>query len=132
RWSSSAAGAVERSPTNKSAQAFIPKVRGKLSRCLAKRISEPPHHRLFDPRPLNRAAPATPMTRHKAPERPVHRFHSDAPPALRHQSNAQPGYWWNSTTQELIPILPEDHPDYRQNQEIIAAAIRRWNGGTSR
>jgi hypothetical protein len=26
------------------------------------------------------------------------------------------------TTQELIPILPEDHPDYRQNEEIIAAA----------
>ena len=58
---------------------------------------------------------------------------SDAP--SRRQSNAQqgaPGYLWNSTTQELIPILPEDHPDYRQNQEIIAAAIRRWNGGTLR
>jgi hypothetical protein len=53
----------------------------------------------------------------------------------RRRTNAQqcaPGYLWNSTTQELIPILPEDHPDYRQNQEIIAAAIRRWNGGTSR
>jgi hypothetical protein len=60
---------------------------------------------------------------------------SDAPPPPRKQSNAQqlaPGYVWNSTTQELIPILPEDHPDYRQNEEIIAAAIRRWNGGTSR
>ena len=42
------------------------------------------------------------------------------------------GGWWNPTTQELLPILPEDHPDYRQNEEVIAAAIRRWNGGTSR
>jgi hypothetical protein len=59
----------------------------------------------------------------------------NAPPPPRRQTNAQelaPGYLWNSTTQELIPILPEDHPDYRQNEEIIAAAIRRWNGGTSR
>jgi hypothetical protein len=70
----------------------------------------------------------------------MYRFHidhgvSDAPPAPRHQSNAQQGatgYWWNSTTQELIPILAENHPDYRQNEEVIAAAIRRWNGGTSR
>ena len=42
------------------------------------------------------------------------------------------GGWWNPTTQELLPILPEDHPDYRQNEEVIAAAIRRWNGGTSK
>jgi hypothetical protein len=43
---------------------------------------------------------------------------SNIPP--RRHSNAQecaPGYLWNSTTQELIPILPEDHPDYRQNRE---------------
>ena len=55
---------------------------------------------------------------------------SDTPP--RRPSNAQqsaPGYLWNATTQEMIPILPEDHPDYRKNQEIIAAAIRRWNQG---
>jgi hypothetical protein len=60
---------------------------------------------------------------------------NDAQPSPRRPSNPQelaPGYLWNSTTQELIPILPEDHPDYRQNEEIIAAAIRRWNGGTSR
>jgi hypothetical protein len=60
---------------------------------------------------------------------------SDAPPSPRKQSNAQqlaPGYLWNSTTQELIPILPEDHPDYRQNQEIITEAIRRWNQITSK
>jgi hypothetical protein len=71
---------------------------------------------------------------------PVYRFDidhgdSDALPPPRKRSNARqlaPGYLWNSTTQELIPILPEDHPDYRQNEEIIAAAIRRWNGGTSR
>jgi hypothetical protein len=60
---------------------------------------------------------------------------NDAPPPPRSQSNAQelaPGYLWNSTTQELIPILPEDHPDYRQNAEIRRAAIDRWNGGTSK
>jgi hypothetical protein len=57
------------------------------------------------------------------------------PRSLRRPSYARelaPGYLWNSTTQELIPILSEDHPGYRQNEEIIAAAIRRWNGGTSR
>ena len=42
------------------------------------------------------------------------------------------GYWWNPTTQELIEILPEDHPDHRQNQALIDAAIRRWSGGISR
>jgi hypothetical protein len=77
------------------------------------------------------------MKIHKPPEPPVDRFDidhgvSDAPPPRR-QSNAQaPGYWWNATTQELIPILPEDHPDYLQNAETIAAAMRRWSGGTSR
>jgi len=40
------------------------------------------------------------------------------------------GGWWNPTTQELIPIVSEDHPDYRQNEAIITEAIRRWNGGT--
>ena len=73
-------------------------------------------------------------------EPPVYRFDidhgtSDAPPPPRRQSNAQqvgPSYWWNATTQELIPILPEDHPDYRQNQAIITEAIRRWNGKTSK
>ena len=40
------------------------------------------------------------------------------------------GGWWNPTTQELIPILPADHPDYRQNEAIITEAIRRWNGET--
>jgi hypothetical protein len=46
------------------------------------------------------------------------------------QTNAEGahGYIWNSTTQGWIPILPEDHPDHRQNAETIAAAIRRWNG----
>jgi hypothetical protein len=60
---------------------------------------------------------------------------SDTPPPPRRQSNVQefaPGYLWNSTTQELIPMLPEDHPDYRQNQAIIAAALRRWNRETSK
>ncbi len=41
------------------------------------------------------------------------------------------GYWWNATTQELVEILPEDHPDHRQNQELIHRAIKRWSGETS-
>ena len=59
---------------------------------------------------------------------------SDAPPSPRKQNAQQlaPGYLWNGLTQELIPILPEDHPDYRQNQGIITEAIRRWNQGTSK
>jgi hypothetical protein len=73
-------------------------------------------------------------------EPPVYRFSIDhgesdtLPPPRRHSSGHElaPGYLRNSTTQELIPILTEDHPDYRQNQEIIAAALRRWNRGTSR
>jgi hypothetical protein len=43
-----------------------------------------------------------------------------------------PGYLWNGTTQELIPILLEDHPDYRQNQEIIIEATRRWDQEASK
>ena len=46
----------------------------------------------------------------------------------RKQSSVQqlaPGYLWNSTTQELIPILPEDHPQYEQNAQTITEAIRR-------
>ena len=41
------------------------------------------------------------------------------------------GYWWNPSTQELIEILPEDHPDHRQNQALIDQAIKRWNTSTS-
>jgi hypothetical protein len=40
-----------------------------------------------------------------------------------------PGYIWNGLTQELIAILPEDHPDYQENAEILRAAILRWNDG---
>jgi hypothetical protein len=77
------------------------------------------------------------MTRSHKP--PVDRFEidhgeNDAPPPPR-QSSAHElalGYLWYSTTQELIPILAEDHPDYRQNVEIRRAAIDRWNRGTSR
>ena len=42
------------------------------------------------------------------------------------------GYVWNGGTCELIPILPEGHPQYRQNQERLLEAFRRWNRGTSR
>ena len=54
---------------------------------------------------------------------------SETPP--RRQTSAQQNgtaYIWHSTTQELIPILPKDHPDYRQNAALLLAAIRRWNG----
>jgi hypothetical protein len=54
----------------------------------------------------------------------------DAPPPRRQTSARQcaPGYLWNSTTQELIPILPKDDPGYEENATLIAAAVRRWNG----
>jgi hypothetical protein len=75
-----------------------------------------------------------PTTRSPAAERPRrHHVGNEAatmtlsPP--RKQRGAQqlaPGYLWNSTTQELIPILPEDHSDYRENAETIKAAVRRW------
>jgi hypothetical protein len=54
----------------------------------------------------------------------------DALPHAR-QINAQQNgtaYIWHSTTQELLPILPPDHPDYRENSDCLLAAIRRWNG----
>ena len=35
------------------------------------------------------------------------------------------GGWWNPTTQELIPILHEDDPNYRQNEVIINVRTRR-------
>jgi hypothetical protein len=50
-------------------------------------------------------------------------------PPPRKQPSAQqlaPGYLWNGMTQELIPILPEDHPDYAENAETIRTAFRRW------
>ena len=37
-------------------------------------------------------------------------------------------YVWNSTTQELLPILPRDHPNFRENSALLVAAFRRWNG----
>jgi hypothetical protein len=49
----------------------------------------------------------------------------------RPQTNAQQNgtaYIWHSTTQELLPILPKDHPDYEANANMVMAAIRRWNG----
>ena len=52
-------------------------------------------------------------------------------PAPARQINAQQNgtaYIWNSTTQELLPILWPDHPQYRENMDRVLAAIRRWNG----
>ena len=72
-------------------------------------------------------------------ELPVHRFDIDHgtndAPLPRRQSNVQqftPGFAWNSSTQEFIEILPVGHPDYERNAEIVAAALRRWNRGTSK
>ena len=56
-------------------------------------------------------------------------------PAPARQINAQQNgtaYIWNSTTQELLPILWPDHPQYRENMDRVLAAIRRWNAGTSK
>jgi hypothetical protein len=73
----------------------------------------------------------------KPPEPPFERLHIDhatnnAPTPRRQRSARQdgPAYWWNAATQELIEILPEDHPQYEQNAQMITAAIRRWNGET--
>jgi hypothetical protein len=54
---------------------------------------------------------------------------NDTPPS-RHRSAQQSahGFIWHSTTQELIPMLPKDHPQYRENTDRVLAAIRRWNG----
>ena len=54
------------------------------------------------------------------------------PDAHRLAAVSAGGGWWNPTTQELIPILPEHDPDYLQNREIITEAIRRWDRGTSK
>jgi hypothetical protein len=67
------------------------------------------------------------MSETKSPE-----HHALAPPRKQPGRNARqlaPGYLWNSTTQELIPILPEDHPDYLKNQDVILEATRRWEKG---
>jgi hypothetical protein len=76
------------------------------------------------------------MTRSQQPH--IDRFDIDHgtndAPLPRRQSNVQqftPGFAWNSTTQEFIEILPIGHPDYERNAQILAAAIKRWNGETS-
>jgi hypothetical protein len=74
------------------------------------------------------------MTRQRRIASPIRSDIDDGGPALPpspKRSNGHPlapGYLWNSTTQELIPILPEDHPDYVENAETVKAAILRWDG----
>jgi hypothetical protein len=55
-------------------------------------------------------------------------------PPRKQRSTQQlaPGYVWNGATQELIPILPGDHPDYAANAETLAAAFRRWEKGENK
>jgi hypothetical protein len=58
---------------------------------------------------------------------------SDTPP--RRPSNAPqcgPSYLWNGTHQQLIPVLPEDHPNYRENRELVRKMIRLWDQGKSK
>ena len=50
------------------------------------------------------------------------------PPQQLNVQQVGTAYIWHSTTQELIPIPPKDHPQYRQNMDRVLAAIRRWNG----
>ena len=45
---------------------------------------------------------------------------------------SQGGGLWNGSAQQLIPILPEGHPDHRQNRELISETIRRWDRGDFR
>ena len=53
---------------------------------------------------------------------------SDAPPPRQiHPQQMGTAYIWHSSTQELLPILPKDHPDYEENANMVMAAIRRWN-----
>ena len=57
---------------------------------------------------------------------------NNAPPPRRRPANPQQlglAYLWNGTYQQLIPILPEDHPNYLENRELISETIRRWDAG---
>ena len=93
-----------------------------------------PLHLQLQPRPAqsHRAHnEATPMTTRQTDIYRLDIGHgtSDTPPPR--QTNVQQNgtaYIWHSTTQELLPILPPDHPDYRENSDYLLAAIRRWNG----
>jgi hypothetical protein len=42
------------------------------------------------------------------------------------------GGLWNGTAQQLIPLLPESHPRYRESRELISETIRRWDRGDFR
>jgi hypothetical protein len=53
------------------------------------------------------------------------------PPRLLDPQQIGTGYAWNGGTCELIPILPKDHPDYRENAARLLEAFRRWDKGTS-
>jgi hypothetical protein len=39
------------------------------------------------------------------------------------------GGLWNGSAQQLIPLLPESHPRYRENRELISETIKRWDRG---
>jgi hypothetical protein len=74
---------------------------------------------------------ATPMTTRQTHIYRLDIGHGTSDTLPPRQTNAQQNgtaYIWHSTTQELLPILPPDHPDYRENSDCLLAAIRRWNG----
>ena len=59
-----------------------------------------------------------------------HGTNNTPPPRQINMRQMGTAYIWHSTTQELLPILPPDHPDYETNANMVMAAIRRWNGET--
>jgi hypothetical protein len=61
-----------------------------------------------------------------------HGVNNAPPPRRRQTQQCGPSYLWNGTHQQLIRILPEDHPNYRENREMISETIRRWDRGTSK
>jgi hypothetical protein len=42
------------------------------------------------------------------------------------------GGLWNGSAQQLIPLLPESHPRYRESRELISETIKRWDRGDFR
>jgi hypothetical protein len=82
--------------------------------------------------PTTRASPRGSAQHHTGNEAATKPAKPDMtlPPPSRKQSNTRqlaPAYAWNGATQELIPILPEDHPDYAKNEETLNEAFLRWS-----
>jgi hypothetical protein len=77
------------------------------------------------------------MTRLRQPHIDAHQFDIDQgetnAPVVRRPRSGTHGFIWNGGTCELLPmIFDKDDPGYEANADMIRAAIRRWNGGTSK